>query len=114
MSNPTMISAIKAAVMSSHGQARIGHFVEAQILGPRRGYVDGVEVLPPADEIHHIDKHNFKVPFVTGCRTSAGAATDCRGAGMIRTKKRLELETWWSCRHCRAVQGAISTRLCPR
>ena len=65
-----MIKQIKAAVtIPVMAKARIGHFVEAQILEALGiDYVDESEVLTPADDIHHINKHNFKVPFVCGCR----------------------------------------------
>src|SRR5436189_6399700 len=70
MSDPAMIEGIMAAVsIPVMAKARIGHFVEAQIpeaLGVH--YIDESEVLTPADETNHIDKHAFKVPFVCGCR----------------------------------------------
>src|SRR5207302_7204743 len=69
-------------------KCRIGHFVEAQSLEALGvDYIDESEVLTPADEEHHIDKHDFKVPFVCGCR-DLGEATRriAEGAAMIRTK----------------------------
>jgi pyridoxal 5'-phosphate synthase pdxS subunit len=69
-------------------KARIGHFVEAQILEAIGvDYVDESEVLTPADEMYHIDKHAFKVPFVCGCRDLGEALRRIgEGAAMIRTK----------------------------
>jgi len=70
MSDPTMIRLIKEAVtIPVMAKARIGHFVEAQILeAVGIDYIDESEVLTPADEINHINKHNFKVPVLCGCR----------------------------------------------
>jgi pyridoxal 5'-phosphate synthase pdxS subunit len=89
MSDPEMIEAIKAAVtIPVMAKARIGHFVEAQILEALGvDYVDESEVLTPADEAHHIDKWKFTVPFVCGC-TNIGEALRriAEGAAMIRTK----------------------------
>ncbi|EPS60771.1 hypothetical protein M569_14032 [Genlisea aurea] len=70
-------------------KARIGHFVEAQILGAIGiDYVDESEVLTPADDVnHHINKHNFRIPFVCGCRNLGEALRRIReGAAMIPTK----------------------------
>jgi pyridoxal 5'-phosphate synthase pdxS subunit len=69
-------------------KARIGHFVEAQILeAVGVDYIDESEVLTPADEMYHIDKHKFKVPFVCGCRDLGEALRRIgEGAAMIRTK----------------------------
>ncbi|HWN80666.1 MAG TPA: pyridoxal 5'-phosphate synthase lyase subunit PdxS, partial [Candidatus Udaeobacter sp.] len=69
-------------------KVRIGHFVEAQILEALEvDYIDESEVLTPADEEHHIDKHAFKVPFVCGCRNLGEALRRiAEGAAMIRTK----------------------------
>jgi pyridoxal 5'-phosphate synthase pdxS subunit len=69
-------------------KVRIGHFVEAQILEALAvDYIDESEVLTPADEEHHIDKHAFKVPFVCGCRNLGEALRRiAEGAAMIRTK----------------------------
>jgi len=89
MSDPEMIEAIKAAVtIPVMAKARIGHFVEAQILESLGvDYVDESEVLTPADETHHIDKFGFTVPFVCGA-TNLGEALRriSEGAAMIRTK----------------------------
>jgi pyridoxal 5'-phosphate synthase pdxS subunit len=89
MSDPKMIREIKAAVtIPVMAKARIGHFVEAQILEALEvDYIDESEVLTPADDIHHIDKHAFNVPFVCGCRNLGEALRRINeGAAMIRTK----------------------------
>ena len=89
MSDPEMIEGIKAAVtIPVMAKARIGHFVEAQILEALGvDYVDESEVLTPADEAHHIDKWRFTVPFVCGA-TNLGEALRriSEGAAMIRSK----------------------------
>jgi pyridoxal 5'-phosphate synthase pdxS subunit len=89
MSDPEMIEGIKAAVtIPVMAKARIGHFVEAQILEALGvDYVDESEVLTPADETHHIDKFAFTVPFVCGA-TNLGEALRriAEGAAMIRSK----------------------------
>jgi pyridoxal 5'-phosphate synthase pdxS subunit len=89
MSDPSMIEGIMAAVtIPVMAKARIGHFVEAQILVALGvDYIDESEVLTPADESNHIDKHAFKVPFVCGCRNLGEALRRINeGAAMIRTK----------------------------
>jgi len=89
MSDPTMIEGIMAAVsIPVMAKARIGHFVEAQVLEALGvDYIDESEVLTPADEVNHIDKHRFKVPFVCGCRNLAEALRRiAEGAAMMRTK----------------------------
>src|SRR5215217_1784188 len=89
MSDPSMIEGIMAAVtIPVMAKARIGHFVEAQILEALGvDYIDESEVLTPADEANHIDKHAFKVPFVCGCRNLGEALRRINeGAAMIRTK----------------------------
>ena len=89
MSDPVMIEGIMAAVsIPVMAKARIGHFVEAQVLEALGvDYIDESEVLTPADEINHIDKHAFKVPFVCGCRKLGEALRRINeGAAMIRTK----------------------------
>jgi pyridoxal 5'-phosphate synthase pdxS subunit len=89
MSDPVMIEGIMAAVsIPVMAKARIGHFVEAQILEALGvDYIDESEVLTPADETNHIDKHPFKVPFVCGCRNLGEALRRINeGAAMIRTK----------------------------
>lgn len=154
MSDPAMVKAIKEAVtIPVMAKARIGHFVEAQILEALGvDYVDESEVyysthamyncfrdrgfgtwqtlysvahlrvafysvchrsqmqvLTPADETHHINKHNFKVPFVCGCRDLGEALRRvAEGASMIRTKGEAGTgNVVEAVRHCRAVQGAI-------
>ncbi|KAK1218268.1 Pyridoxal 5'-phosphate synthase subunit snz1 [Marasmius sp. AFHP31] len=89
MSDPKMIKEIVDAVtIPVMAKARIGHFVEAQILQAIGvDYIDESEVLTPADEEHHINKHNFKVPFVCGARNLGEALRRIsEGAAMIRTK----------------------------
>jgi len=89
MSDPAMIEAIMAAVtIPVMAKARIGHFVEAQVLEALGvDYVDESEVLTPADEEHHIDKHAFRIPFVCGCRDlGEGLRRVAEGAAMLRTK----------------------------
>ena len=89
MSDPSMIAEIIDAVtIPVMAKARIGHFVEAQILEALGvDYIDESEVLTPADENNHINKHDFKVPFVCGCRDLGEALRRIgEGAAMIRTK----------------------------
>ncbi|MGE5572651.1 MAG: pyridoxal 5'-phosphate synthase lyase subunit PdxS [Bacillota bacterium] len=89
MSDPAIIEAIMEAVtIPVMAKCRIGHFVEAQILEALGvDYIDESEVLTPADEEHHIDKHQFKVPFVCGCRNLGEALRRVgEGAAMMRTK----------------------------
>jgi pyridoxal 5'-phosphate synthase pdxS subunit len=89
MSDPSMIEGIMDAVtIPVMAKARIGHFVEAQVLEALGvDYIDESEVLTPADEQNHIDKHAFKVPFVCGCRNLGEALRRiAEGAAMIRTK----------------------------
>ncbi len=89
MSDPSMIEGIIAAVtIPVMAKARIGHFVEAQVLEALGvDYIDESEVLTPADEDNHINKHKFKVPFVCGCRNLGEALRRIsEGAAMIRTK----------------------------
>lgn len=89
MSDPAMIKAIQEAVsIPVMAKVRIGHFVEAQILEAINiDYIDESEVLTPADEESHINKHNFQVPFVCGARNLGEALRRIsEGASMIRTK----------------------------
>ena len=89
MSDPDMIIGIREAVtIPVMAKARIGHFVEAQVLEALGvDYIDESEVLTPADEAHHINKHDFRVPFVCGCRDLGEALRRiAEGAAMIRTK----------------------------
>ena len=89
MSNPKMIKDIQKAVsIPVMAKCRIGHFAEAQILESLKvDFIDESEVLTPADEHNHINKHNFKVPFVCGCRNLGEALRRIgEGAALIRTK----------------------------
>lgn len=89
MSNPELIQKIQEAVtIPVMAKCRIGHFVEAQILEALQvDFIDESEVLTPADEENHIDKHAFKIPFVCGCRDLGEALRRIgEGAAMIRTK----------------------------
>jgi len=89
MADPTVIEAImKAVTIPVMAKCRIGHFVEAQALEAMGvDYVDESEVLTPADEKYHVWKHDFKVPFVCGCRDLGEALRRLHeGAAMIRTK----------------------------
>jgi pyridoxal 5'-phosphate synthase pdxS subunit len=89
MSDPDIITAIVGAVtIPVMAKARLGHFVEAQVLEALGvDYIDESEVLTPADEANHVDKHGFKVPFVCGCRNLGEALRRIgEGAAMIRTK----------------------------
>ncbi len=89
MSDPKIIKAIKAAVsIPVMAKVRIGHFVEAQILEALGiDYIDESEVLTPADEMYHINKWEFKIPFVCGARNLGEALRRIgEGASMIRTK----------------------------
>jgi len=89
MSDPALILQIMETVtIPVMAKARIGHFVEAQVLQAIGvDYVDESEVLTPADELHHINKHQFTVPFVCGCRDLGEALRRIsEGAAMIRTK----------------------------
>jgi pyridoxal 5'-phosphate synthase pdxS subunit len=89
MSDPELITQIMESVsIPVMAKVRIGHFVEAQILESLEvDYIDESEVLTPADEAHHINKHDFKTPFVCGCRNLGEALRRIgEGAAMIRTK----------------------------
>ncbi len=111
MSDPKLISEIKEAVsIPVMAKCRIGHFAEAQILESLEvDYIDESEVLTPADEEHHIDKHQFKVPFVCGCRDLGEALRRIgEGAAMIRTKGEAGTgDIVEAVRHMRAVQKGI-------
>jgi pyridoxal 5'-phosphate synthase pdxS subunit len=111
MSDPEVIDAIIAAVtIPVMAKARIGHFVEAQVLQALGvDYVDESEVLTPADEAHHIDKHAFTVPFVCGA-TNLGEALRriAEGAAMIRSKGEAGTgNVVEATRHMRAITGGI-------
>ena len=116
MSDPDMIRGIVEAVtIPVMAKARIGHFVEAQILEALGvDYIDESEVLTPADEAHHINKHNFTVPFVCGCRNLGEALRRvAEGAAMIRTKGEAGTgNVVEAVRHARAVMGAIRQIQC--
>jgi pyridoxal 5'-phosphate synthase pdxS subunit len=111
MADPTKIREIQAAVtIPVMAKARIGHFVEAQVLEALEvDYIDESEVLTPADEEHHIDKHAFRVPFVCGCRNIGEALRRiAEGAAMIRTKGEAGTgDIVNAVRHMRSVFGAI-------
>ena len=111
MSDPGMILEIMDAVtIPVMAKCRIGHFVEAQVLEAIGvDYIDESEVLTPADEAHHIDKHGFKVPFVCGCRNLGEALRRVgEGAAMIRTKGEAGTgDVVEAVRHARAVLGEI-------
>ncbi len=111
MSDPSMIRGIIAAVtIPVMAKARIGHFVEADVLQALGiDYIDESEVLTPADEAHHIDKHGFMVPFVCGCRNLGEALRRIsEGAAMIRTKGEAGTgDIVEAVRHMRTVQDEI-------
>merc|ERR1719436_1321498 len=111
MSDPEMIRGIKAAeTIPVMAKARIGHFVEAQILVSLGvDYLDESEVLTPADETHHINKHKFNIPFVCGCRDLGEALRRIsEGAAMIRTKGEAGTgDVVEAGRHTRSVGGQI-------
>mmetsp|Transcript_7458 Transcript_7458/g.13485 ORF Transcript_7458/g.13485 Transcript_7458/m.13485 type:complete len:323 (+) Transcript_7458:88-1056(+) len=111
MSDPTMIKEIKAAVsIPVMAKVRIGHFVEAQILEYIGvDYIDESEVLTPADDFHHVNKHEFSVPFVCGCRNLGEALRRIQeGASFIRTKGEAGTgNVVEAVRHAREVNGAI-------
>jgi pyridoxal 5'-phosphate synthase pdxS subunit len=110
-SDPSMIKEIIASVtIPVMAKARIGHFVEAQILEALGvDYIDESEVLTPADEEHHINKHKFGIPFVCGCRNLGEALRRiAEGAAMIRTKGEAGTgNVVEAVRHARAVHGDI-------
>jgi pyridoxal 5'-phosphate synthase pdxS subunit len=111
MADPEKILEIMDAVtIPVMAKCRIGHFVEAQILEALGvDYVDESEVLTPADEEHHVDKHPFSVPFVCGCRDLGEALRRiAEGAAMIRTKGEAGTgNIVEAVRHARAVWGGI-------
>ena len=111
MSDPRMIKEImKSVTIPVMAKARIGHFAEAQILESLGvDFVDESEVLTPADEQFHIDKHAFKVPFVCGCRDLGEALRRIgEGAAMVRTKGEAGTgNVVEAVRHMRSVIGGI-------
>lgn len=111
MTNPDLIQKIQEAVsIPVMAKCRIGHFVEAQILEALFvDFIDESEVLTPADEENHIDKHAFKIPFVCGCLDLGQALRRIgEGAAMIRTKGEAGTgNVVEAVRHMRAVMGGI-------
>ena len=111
MSDPELIIKIMETVsIPVMAKVRIGHFVEAQILESLGvDYIDESEVLTPADEEHHINKHTFKIPFVCGCRNLGEALRRIgEGAAMIRTKGEAGTgDVVEAVRHARTVMGEI-------
>lgn len=111
MSDPGLIREIMAEVsIPVMAKCRIGHFVEAQILENLGvDYIDESEVLTPADEAYHIDKHAFGIPFVCGCRNLGEALRRiAEGAAMIRTKGEAGTgDVIEAVRHARSVLGEI-------
>lgn len=111
MSDPALILSIMEAVtIPVMAKARIGHFVEAQMLEALGvDYVDESEVLTPADEEHHINKHNFKIPFVCGCRDLGEALRRvAEGAAMLRIKGEAGTgNVVEAVRHARTIYGGV-------
>jgi pyridoxal 5'-phosphate synthase pdxS subunit len=111
MSNPKMIKEIqKAVTIPIMAKCRIGHFAEAQVLESLGiDFIDESEVLTPADESNHIWKHDFKIPFVCGCRDLGEALRRiAEGAALIRTKGEAGSgNIVEAVRHMRMVQSAI-------
>lgn len=111
MSDPELIIQIMDAVsIPVMAKCRIGHFVEAQILESLGvDFIDESEVLTPADEAYHINKHDFKVPFVCGCRNLGEALRRLgEGAVMLRTKGEPGTgDVVEAVRHARSVLGEI-------
>lgn len=110
-SDPGMIKEIiQSVTIPVMAKCRIGHFVEAQVLQALGvDYIDESEVLTPADEEHHVDKHAFTVPFVCGCRNLGEALRRIgEGAAMIRTKGEAGTgDVVEAVRHARSVLGDI-------
>src|SRR5947209_5007903 len=111
MADPSkIIEIIEAVSIPVMAKCRIGHFVEAQVLEALGiDYIDESEVLTPADEAHHVWKHDFKVPFVCGCRDLGEALRRIgEGAAMMRTKGEAGTgNIVEAVRHMRAVQTGI-------
>ena len=112
MSDPKMIKGIQEAVsIPVMAKCRIGHFVEAQILEAIEiDYIDESEGLSPADNVYHIDKHQFKVPFVCGARDLGEALRRiAEGASMIRTKGEPGTgDVVQAVQHMRKINGQIA------
>eukprot|EP00249_Psilotum_nudum_P009918 c22232_g2_i1 orf=531-1454(-) len=111
MSDPGVVREIRKAVnIPVMAKVRIGHFVEAQVLeAVGVDFVDESEVLTPADDVHHINKHNFGIPFVCGCRSFGEALRRiAEGAAMIRTRGEPGTgNVAAAVRHIRSVVGDI-------
>jgi len=111
MSDPGLIrEIIQSVTIPVMAKCRIGHFVEAQILEAIGvDYIDESEVLTPADETYHVDKHAFKVPFVCGCRNLGEALRRIgEGAAMVRTKGEAGTgDVVEAVRHARTVMGEM-------
>jgi pyridoxal 5'-phosphate synthase pdxS subunit len=111
MSDPGLVRSIMDAVtIPVMAKARIGHFVEAQVLEALGvDYIDESEVLTPADEAHHINKHSFKVPFVCGCRDLGEALRRVtEGTAMLRIKGEAGTgNVVEAVRHARAIYGGV-------
>ena len=111
MSDPSIITAImKAVTIPVMAKCRIGHFVEAQVLQALGvDFIDESEVLTPADEAHHVWKHDFKIPFVCGCRDLGEALRRIsEGAAMMRTKGEAGTgNIVEAVRHMRSVQSSM-------
>lgn len=111
MSNPKMIKEIQKTVsIPVMAKCRIGHFAEAQVLQSLGvDFIDESEVLTPADESNHIWKHDFKIPFVCGCRDLGEALRRiAEGAALIRTKGEAGSgNIVEAVRHMRMVQSAL-------
>ncbi|KAB2576903.1 putative pyridoxine biosynthesis protein [Lasiodiplodia theobromae] len=112
MSDPKMIKEIMDTVtIPVMAKARIGHFVECQILEAIGvDYIDESEVLTPADNVHHVEKHGYRVPFVCGCRNLGEALRRIsEGAAMIRTKGEAGTgDVVEAVRHMRTVNAEIA------
>src|SRR5450631_4488354 len=113
MASPKIIREIMAAVdIPVMAKCRIGHFAEAQILQELGvDYIDESEVLTPADEAHHVDKHGFTVPFVCGARNLGEALRRiAEGAAMIRTKGEAGTgDVVHAVKHIRTIMSEIRT-----
>jgi pyridoxal 5'-phosphate synthase pdxS subunit len=111
MADPAIVESIMAAVsIPVMAKCRIGHFAEARVLEALGvDFIDESEVLTPADEQHHVDKHGFAVPFVCGCRDLGEALRRVgEGAALLRTKGEAGTgNVVEAVRHMRAVQSAI-------
>jgi pyridoxal 5'-phosphate synthase pdxS subunit len=111
MADPAIVERIMGAVsIPVMAKCRIGHFAEARVLESLGvDYIDESEVLTPADEEHHVDKHAFRVPFVCGCRNLGEALRRIgEGAAMIRTKGEAGTgDVVEAVRHMRAVQSGL-------